>query len=108
MELEANSVRFQLCDRPFRQAVARSIIAEQSWFVHDLGAAAARSHQRQLKCFGDIVGTHRRAQLPGDNVTRVVIEDGGEVVPAPADDLEISEVGLPELVGRSRLVLELV
>jgi len=41
-------------------------------------------------------------------LTRVVIEDGGEVVPAPADDLEISEVGLPELVGRSRLVLELV
>jgi hypothetical protein len=37
-------------------------------------------------------------------LTRVVIEDGGEVVPAPADDLEISEVGL----RRSRLVLELV
>src|SRR4029077_6524373 len=54
------------------------------------------------------VGTHRRAQLPGDNVTRVVIEDGGEVVPAPADHLEIGEVGLPELVGRRRLVLELV
>ena len=49
-----------------------------------------------------------RAQLPGDGVTRVVIEDGGEVVPAPADDFEIGEVGLPELVGRSRLVLELV
>ena len=32
----------------------------------------------------------------------------GEVVPAPADDLEIGEVGLPELVGRSCLVLELV
>ena len=41
-------------------------------------------------------------------LTRVVIEDGGEVVPAPADDLEISEVGLPELVGRRRLVPELV
>ena len=64
--------------------------------------------QRQLECIGDIVGTHRRAQLPGDDVTRVVIEDGGEVVPAPADHLEIGEVGLPELVGRSRLVLELV
>ena len=41
-------------------------------------------------------------------LTRVVIEDGGEVVPAPADDLEIGEIGLPELIGRSRLVLELV
>ncbi len=31
-----------------------------------------------------------------------------QVEPSPADDLEIGEVGLPELVGRRRLVLELV
>ena len=30
------------------------------------------------------------------------------IEPAPADHLEISEVGLPELVGRRGLVLELV
>ena len=48
---------------------------------------------------GDIVGPHRRAHLPGDDVTRVVIEDGGEVVPTPADDLEIGEVGLPDWLG---------
>ena len=62
----------------------------------------------RLKRVSDIVGAHRRAQLPGDDVTRVVIEDGGEVVPAPADDLEIGEIGLPELVGRSCLVPKLV
>ena len=50
---------------------------------------------------------HRRAQLPGDDVARVVIEDGGEVVPPPANNLEIGEVGLPELVRCSCLVLEL-
>jgi hypothetical protein len=37
----------------------------------------------------------------------VVIEDGGEVVPPPANNLEIGEVGLPELVRCSCLVLEL-
>src|SRR6476620_8409862 len=31
---------------------------------------------------------------------------GGEIVPAPARDLEIGEVSLPELVGRRGLVLE--
>ena len=34
--------------------------------------------------------------------------DGRQVEPAPADDLELGEVGLPELVGRRRLVRELL
>jgi hypothetical protein len=39
---------------------------------------------------------------------RIVIEDGGEIVPPPADHLGIGEIGLPELVGRSCLVPELI
>jgi hypothetical protein len=38
----------------------------------------------------------------------VVVEDRGEIEPPPAHDLEIGEVGLPELVGPGGLVLELV
>ena len=57
---------------------------------------------------GDVIGPHGRAQLPGDDVAREVIEDGGEIEPSPADDLEVGEVGLPELVGGRGLVLELV
>jgi hypothetical protein len=41
------------------------------------------------------------AQLPGDDKARVVIEDGGEIVPPPTNDLEVGEVSLPELVGRN-------
>ena len=37
-----------------------------------------------------------------------VVEDRRQVEPSPADDLEISEVRLPELVWRRRLILELV
>jgi len=33
--------------------------------------------------------------------------NGREIVPAPPHDLEIGEVGLPELVGRRGLVFEL-
>ena len=45
--------------------------------------------------FRDILGLHRRAKLPGDDVAREVVEYGRQIKPAPADDLEIGEVGLP-------------
>jgi hypothetical protein len=32
---------------------------------------------------------------------------GGQVIPAPANDLEIGKVGLPQLVDGGRLILEL-
>ena len=57
---------------------------------------------------GDVGGTHGRTQLPGDDETREVIEDGGEIEPSPTDDLEVGEVRLPELVRRCCLVFELV
>jgi hypothetical protein len=68
----------------------------------------ARCLKRQLQRVGHILGLHRRAQLPGDDVTREVVEDRRQVKLTPADDLQIGEVGLPQLVGRRRLVLELI
>ena len=72
-------------------------------YVHLIEAGR---RQRQIECGGDILRLHSRAELPGDNEAREVVEHGGEIVPAPARDLEISEVSLPELVGRRGLVLE--
>ena len=46
--------------------------------------------------------------LPGHHVATVVIEDRAEVIPTPADDLQIGEVGLPQLVRAGGLVPELV
>src|SRR5713226_8306721 len=68
----------------------------------------ARCRKRQFQGLGDVFSPHRRAQLPGDDVTREVVEDRRQVEAAPADDLEIGEVGLPQLVRRRRLVLELI
>ena len=62
--------------------------------------------QRQIERGGDVLRFHRRTELPGDNEAREVVQHGGEIAPAPARDLEIGEVGLPELVGRRGLVLE--
>ena len=63
--------------------------------------------QRQVERGGDILDLHGRAELPGDNEAREVIEHGREIVPAPPRDLEMGEVGLPQLVGRRGLVFEL-
>ena len=41
-----------------------------------------------------ISGRHGGAQLPGQDVAREVIEHGGQIELAPADDLQIGEVGL--------------
>jgi site-specific DNA recombinase len=38
-----------------------------------------------------------------DDVAREVVEDGGQVEPAPTDDFQIGEVGLPKLIGRRGL-----
>lgn len=34
---------------------------------------------------------------PSNDVAAVIIHDGREVIPAPARDLEIGEIGLPQL-----------
>ena len=64
----------------------------------------AGSIERHVERRGDILGLHSGAQLPGDDVAGVVIEDGRQIEPAPTDHLEIGEVGLPELVGRRGLI----
>ena len=46
---------------------------------------------------------HVGAQFPRDDIAAVIIQDRAEIEPAPADDLQISEVSLPELVDRCRL-----
>ena len=63
--------------------------------------------ERHLQSIGDIVGLHRRTQLPGHDVAREVIEDRRKVEPASTSHLQVREIGLPELVWRRRLVLEL-
>ena len=52
-----------------------------------------------LQGVGHVLRLHRCTQLPGDDVAREVVEHCRQVVPAPADDLQVGEVGLPQLVG---------
>src|SRR5258707_1571870 len=76
--------------------------------MEDPGFVEPRGIQRHFERGGDVLGLHRGAQLPGDDVAGEVVEDPREVEASPANDLEISEVRLPELVWCRRLILELV
>lgn len=54
----------------------------------------AGSLQSEVQCVSHILRSHGGAEFPGDDVAAVVIEDGAEIEPPPADHLEIGEVGL--------------
>ena len=76
--------------------------------MNDISLIKAGRCECHLQRVGNVACFHRRTKLPGDDVAREVVEDRRQVIPAPADDLEVGEVGLPELIGRRRLVFELV
>ena len=74
----------------------------------DVGVLATRCLQGHIERLGNVLSLHRRTQLPGDDVARVIIEHRGEVHPAPPDDLEVGKVCLPHLVRACCLGMELI
>ncbi len=48
---------------------------------------------------------HAHAKLPGHGVAQEVVQHGGGIEPAPADDLQVDKVDLPQLVGRGGLMV---
>ena len=86
----------------------RAVIAEQTWLVNDVHLIAAGCLQCEVQRVGDVLSPHVGAELPGDDVAAVIVEDRAEIEPTPAQNLDIGEVGLPKLVDGRRLVLELI
>jgi len=75
--------------------VTGAVIAEQTRRVAHNRLIAARCCQGQLDRVGHILGAHVCAKLPSDDVVAAIIQNGAEIMPAPPDDLEAGEVGLP-------------
>jgi hypothetical protein len=55
--------------------VAGSIVRQQSRLVNNMGLPAARCLQGKVQRVGHIACLHGRAQLPGNDVARVIIKD---------------------------------
>ena len=75
--------------------VTRAIIRQQTRTVPDPDMIKSSFLQGNFKSFLHIQRGHSWCEFPGQNVTRIVIQNGGQEILAPANDLEICEVGLP-------------
>ena len=92
--------------REVARDVGRSVVAEQPGPMNDPGGVASRGREGKLQRVGDVADAHAGAELPGDDLAGEVVEDRRKVEPPPACDLEVGEVGLPELVRRRGLLGE--
>ena len=75
--------------------------------MHNISLITARSLQGKLQGLGNIAAFHGGTQLPGNHVAGEVIQYGGQLHPAPADDFQVRKVRLPHLVDGRGLVFEL-
>src|SRR3954447_15578186 len=73
--------------------VTRSVVAQKPWSLRDGDVVEAGSCECLIERGGDVGGAHGGTKPPGHDVTREVVEHGGQIVPAPASDLEVGEVG---------------
>jgi len=78
----------------------RPVIREQSRALAQRHIAAARGGHGQFQRLTNIARRHASAKPPGDDVAGEVIQHRAEIKPPPADDLEIGEIRLPNLIGR--------
>jgi len=99
--------------QPFRQVVRDirgAVVGQQPWPMEDPGFVEPRGIQRHFERGGGLTSSAFIVvhSFQATIVAGEVVEDRREVEPSPANDLEISEVRLPELVWCRRLILELV
>ena len=64
---------------------------QKSWPVNDGHRIEPGRRQRQIERGCDVLRFHGRAELPGDNEAREVVQHGREIAPAPARDLGVGE-----------------
>src|SRR5665213_3246940 len=83
----APNVSHVLCIQPICQLsrdVAGTIIAEQARLMDNPSLVTAGDCESKIQRVGHVLRLHRRAQLPGDDVAREVIQYRTEIETAPA------------------------
>lgn len=65
------------------------------WILKWQRSDAAKPYSRHYF----ILGLRGAEKLLGDDVAGEVVEHGGQINPTPANDVEVGEVCLPDLVG---------
>jgi len=73
-----------------------------------MNLVTARRLQSEVQCICHVFSPHVGAELPGDNVAAVIVEDRAKIEPTPPKDLDVGKVSLPKLVDPSCFVFELI
>jgi len=90
----------------FARDITGAVITQQPGPVPDFNLAQPGKLQRIIQCGGHIAGAHAGTQSPGGDKSRKVIQYRRQVIPSPADNLEVGEIGLPQLIHALARVLE--
>src|SRR5215471_3534825 len=88
--------------------ITRTIVREQPGAMLDESLVQSRGGERYEQGLLHIRGSHGGRQFPSDDVPREVIQHRGEIVPAPALDLEVGEVRLPQFMDALGGLLEVL
>ena len=88
--------------------VGWSVIAKQPWTLLHSGGIETGGVARQVRGLSDVGSCYRRTGSPSRDVAREVIEHGRQIEPAPADDQQVGEISLPQLVYPCGRVTEVV
>ena len=92
----------------FAREVAGTVVTQEPRPMPDPDLIDSCGGQSMIQDLFHIAGVHGGEELPGDDVAGEGVEHGGQVAPAPADDLEVGEVGLPELMHPASGIFEAV
>jgi hypothetical protein len=76
--------------------------------MHHPGIANAGKLNGCLNRLLDLLGGHAGAQLPCQDISRIIIENSAQIVPAPVNNLKPGKVRLPQLIRCSGWIGELV
>jgi len=86
----------------------RAIIRQQAGAMADFDVRHTGFGYGDIEGLLDIGAAHGGGQSPGQDVARIVVQHGAEIVVAPIDHLELGEISLPQLVDLLGRFVELV
>ncbi len=75
--------------------IGGAIVRQQSRAKTNIDLIQPAFSHRQIQRVSDALRLHRHAELPCENIARVVVQNRQEVAPTPADNLQIGDGFMP-------------
>jgi len=83
----------------FTRDITGAVVAQQTGLVFDLDLGSwpvKLNASSRVSCTSVAAILLRSRQA--DDISRVIIQHGEQLIPAPSDDLKVSKIGLPQFI----------